>query len=377
MIFDTVEYLIFTPVNPTAKAITLGILKAISILAGIALLLWFLYQIQSLILYIGLAIVLSLIGRPVVLFLKRRLRFSNTLASIITLLLIIATFGLMISIFVPIIIEQGKHISQIDFDQVKRDLNELNIQASDYLGVDHFMLIEAVKQTSYVQNMDIAIIPRFLELFFGNIGDTIIGIFSVLFISFFLLRDENLIAKSVLVFAQTGDEEKFKRILLTIKELLSRYFIGLLLQIFILVLFYSVLLLYLDVNDAIAVALICAFLNIVPYLGPVMGWILMLLVIVSNNLAADFSTGLLPLLLIASGGYALAQTFDNLITQPVIFGHSVRSHPLEIFMAILIGGFLFGIPGMILAVPVYTALKVIAKEFLSEYKIVKRLTRNL
>lgn len=361
----------------TAKAITLGILRALAVLVGIFVLLWFLYQIQALILYIGLALVLSLMGRPVVFFLKKRLKFGNTSASVITLLLIIGSFSLLLSIFVPIIIDQGKHISQIDFEQVKRDLNELNIQASDYLGVDHFQIVEAIKRTSYVQNFDQEIIPSFIDIFFGNIGGTLVGIFSVLFISFFLLKDENLIARSVLVFAKSGDEEKFKRILLKINELLSRYFIGLLLQIFILALFYSVLLLYLDVRDAVAVALICAFLNIVPYLGPIIAWILMLLVVVSNNLGADFSSGLLPLLLIVSGGYAIAQIFDNFISQPVIFGHSVRSHPLEIFIVILTGGFVFGIPGMILAVPTYTALKVIAQEFLSEYKIVKRLTKNL
>jgi predicted PurR-regulated permease PerM len=360
-----------------SKAITLGILRALAVLVGILFLVWFFFEIQALILYIGLALVLSLIGRPIVMFLRRRLKFGNTLASVVTLLLMLGTFSLLLSIFVPIIIEQGKHISQIDFEQVKSDLNELNVQASDYLGVDHFQLVEAVKRTTYVQNLDVEIIPSFIDIFFGNIANTVIGIFSVLFISFFLLKDENLIARSVLAFAKTGDEEKFKRILIKIKELLSRYFIGLLLQIFLLALFYSVLLLYLDVRDAVAVALICAFLNIVPYLGPLIGWILMLLVIVSNNLGADFSSGLLPLLAIASGGYGLAQLFDNFISQPVIFGHSVRSHPLEIFIVILIGGFVFGIPGMILAVPIYTALKVIAKEFLSEYKIVKRLTRNM
>lgn len=360
-----------------AKAITVGILKALAVLSGILILLWFLFEIQALILYIGLALVLSLIGRPVVLFLIKRLKFGNTFASIITLLLIIGTFSLLLSIFVPIVIEQGKHISQIDFEQVKRDLNELNIQASDYLGVDHFHLVEAMKRTTYVQSMDVEIIPSFIDIFFGNIASTIVGIFSVLFISFFLLKDEYLIARVVLAFAKTGDEDKFKRILIKTKELLSRYFIGLLLQISILALFYSVMLLYLDINDAVAVALICAFLNIVPYLGPVIGWVLMLLVVVSNNLGADFSSGLLPLLLIASGGYAIAQIFDNFISQPIIFGHSVRSHPLEIFIVILIGGYLFGIPGMILAVPTYTALKVIAKEFLSEYKVVKRLTKNL
>ncbi|MCG2419113.1 AI-2E family transporter [Aequorivita sp. F47161] len=361
----------------TAKAITLGILRALGVLVGIILLFWFLYEIQALILFIGLALVLSLIGRPVVLFLKNRLKFGNTSASVLTLLLIICAFSLVVSIFVPIIIEQGKNISQIDFEQVKRDLNELNIQASDYLGVDHFQLVEAVKRTTYVQNMNVEIIPSFINIFFGNIGSTIIGVFSVLFISFFLLRDESLIANSVLVFAKDENEVKFKRILIKIKELLSRYFIGLLLQIFILALFYAVLLLYLDIRDAVAVALICAFLNIVPYLGPVIGWVLMMFVIVSNNLGADFSTGLLPLLVIATSGYGIAQVFDNFISQPVIFGHSVRSHPLEIFIAILVAGYVFGIPGMILAVPTYTAIKVIAKEFLSEYKVVKRLTRNL
>ena len=284
---------------------------------------------------------------------------------------------MLLSIFIPVIVEQGKYISLIDFEQVKRDLNELNIQASDYIGVDHFHLVEAIKRTTYVQNFDKEIIPSFIDIFFGNIASTVIGIFSVLFISFFLLKDEYLIARSVLVFAKNGNEEKFKHILVKINELLSRYFIGLLLQISILALFYSVLLLYLDINDAIAVAIICAFLNIVPYLGPLIGWVLVMLVIVSNNLGADFSSGLLPLLSIASGGYAIAQLFDNFISQPVIFGHSVRSHPLEIFIVILTGGFVFGIPGMILAVPTYTALKVIAKEFLSEYKIVKRLTRNM
>nr|WP_262898438.1 AI-2E family transporter [Aequorivita echinoideorum] len=352
-------------------------MRALAILVGILLFLWFLVKIKSLILYIFLAVALSLVGRPVFLFFKRKLKMGNTFAAIVTLVLIAASFGMLLTIFVPIIIEQGRNISEIDFEQVKTDLNELNMQASDYLGVDHFQLVEAIKRTEYIQNMDAEIVPSFIDIFFGNIGAAIIGLFSVLFIAFFLLKDENLIATSVLVFAKSGDEDKFKRILIKCKELLSRYFIGLLLQIFILALFYSVLLLYLDINNAVAVALICAFLNIVPYLGPVIGWILMLLVIVSNNLGADFSTGLLPPLLVATSGYAIAQIFDNFITQPVIFGRSVRSHPLEIFLVILMGGFVFGIPGMILAVPTYTTLKVISKEFLFEYKIVKRLTQNL
>lgn len=360
-----------------ARAITIGILKALAILVGIVIMLWFVFKIQALILYIGIATVIALVGRPVVLFLKRRLRFGNRFASIVTLLLVIATFVTLLWIFVPIVVEQSKNISEIDFELVKSDLNELNIQASDYLGLEQINIIEAIKRTDYVQNFNLEIIPSFVDVFFGNIGSTVVGIFSVLFISFFLLKDENLIANTVIVFANPGNEDRFLHVLTKIKELLSRYFIGLLAQILILTLFYTVLLLFFDIKNALAIAIICAFLNIVPYLGPLIGAVVMMLVVTSNNLGADFSSELLPKLIYLTAGYSVAQIFDNLITQPVIFGKSVRSHPLEIFIVILMGGYLFGVAGMILAVPTYTAIKVISKEFLSEYKIVKRLTKNL
>jgi len=364
-------------VKNNAKAITIGILKSIAVITGILLLFWFAFKIQALILYIGIAMIISLLGRPVVIFLKRRLCMGSVLAAIGALILALATITLLLMVFVPIIVEQSKNISEIDYELVKSDLNELSIQASDYLGVEQIDVVEGIKRTEYVQNFDLEIIPSFIDIFFGNIGSTLVGLFSVMFISFFLLKDENLITNTVTAFANPGKEDRFIRILNKVRELLSRYFLGLLFQILILTLFYSVLLLFLDVKNALAIALICAFLNIVPYLGPIIGAGVMMLVVVSNNLGADFSSELLPLLMYVLIGYSIAQIFDNFITQPVVFSRSVRSHPLEIFLIILIGGYVFGIAGMILAVPSYTTLKVVSKEFLSEYKIVKRLTKNL
>lgn len=361
----------------TAKIISLGLLRTLAVLGLIAIFLWFVFKIKVLILYIGIAAVISLISRPLVLFLKRRLKFNNILAAIFTLLAVIAVICLLLYIFVPIIVEQSKSIAEIDFDLVKRDLNELNMQASDYLGVEKINIVEAIKNTSAVENFDAELVPSFLDIFFRNFADFFIGLFAVLFLSFFLLKDQNLIPNAVTSFAKKGKERRFLVVLNKIKELLSRYFLGLTFQIGILAVFYTVLLIVFDIDNAIAIAIICAFLNIVPYLGPLIAWGLLLLVVVSNNLGADFSSQLLPTLGYLTLGYGIAQVFDNIISQPVIFGKSVRSHPLEIFIVILIGGYLFGIPGMILAVPVYTSAKVIAKEFLSEYKIVKRLTKNL
>lgn len=361
----------------TGKIISLGLLRTLAVLGLLVIFLWFIFKIKILILYIGIAAVISLIGRPLLLFLKRRLKFNNTLAVIFTLLAVVAFVCLLLYIFVPIIVEQSKSIAEIDFEVVKRDLYELNMQASDYLGVEKINIIEAIKNSPAVENFDTELVPSFLDIFFKNFADFFIGLFAVLFLSFFLLKDQNLIPKAVTSFAKKGKEKRFLLVLNKIKELLSRYFLGLTFQILILALFYTLLLLIFDIKNALAIAIICAFLNIVPYIGPLIAWGLFLLVVLSNNLGADFSSQLLPKLGYVTLGYGIAQIFDNIISQPVIFGKSVRSHPLEIFIVILIGGYLFGIPGMILAVPVYTSIKVIAKEFLSEYKIVKRLTKNL
>ena len=76
-------------------------------------------------------------------------------------------------------------------------------------------------------------------------------------------------------------------------------------------------------------------------------------------------------------GFVIVQAIDNFLIQPILFSKSVKSHPLEIFLTIIIGGLLFGIVGMITAVPLYTVLKVILKEFLSDNKIVKSITKDI
>ena len=97
----------------------------------------------------------------------------------------------------------------------------------------------------------------------------------------------------------------------------------------------------------------------------------------SSNLGLDFQSEILPKSIYVLIGYIFAQLIDNFVSQPVIFSKSVKSHPLEIFLTIIIGGILFGVSGMILAVPTYTALKVILKAFLADNKIVKSLTKEL
>ncbi|AGC77582.1 putative PurR-regulated permease PerM [Nonlabens dokdonensis] len=360
-----------------SKSITYGILRALGIILGIFILIWFLWEIQSVLAYIGIAAVVSLIGRPIVLLLRDKLRFPNTLAVIITLvflfLIIIGAFLMII----PVITEQSENFDQIKWEEVEENVEVLNEQISDYFGIERINILERIQKTPYYKDFNLDLIPQFVNSFFGTLGSFAIGLFSILFIAFFLLKDSRLLLEGVLVFSKKGSEGQFLRAFTKIKQLLSRYFIGLVFQVLILFVLYSIILLIVGVENALIIAFFCALLNLVPYLGPAIGYLLMSAFVISDNLGSDFSAVILPELIIVFIGYGIVQTIDNFLNQPLIFGKSVKSHPLEIFIVILIAGIVFGVLGLVLAVPTYTAIKVISKEFLSEYKIVKKLTQNL
>ena len=162
-----------------------------------------------------------------------------------------------------------------------------------------------------------------------------------------------------------------------IKDLLSRYFVGLVFQILILFVIYTIVLLIFGIKNAIVIAFLCALLNLIPYVGPMVSAVLMILLTMSSNLGQSFSEVILPKTTYVMLGFVIAQLVDNFFSQPFIFSKSVKSHPLEIFLIIIIAGILFGVVGMIVAIPSYTAIKVILKEFLSENKIVKQLTKDI
>ena len=318
-----------------AKEFANGILRATGIILGILLLLYFLWEIQSVIVYVLVAAVIALIGRPIVIFLRSKLKFPNQLAVITVLLLVLSIFVGIIFVFVPIIVEQSKYLGQIDIAAFKSDINDLNDQVNNYLGVEEINIIEALQRSEFMTSMDISLIPQFLNNVFGILGTTLVAVFSIIFISFFFLKDSKLMLNSILVFANRGDEQKFQRVFNKIKVLLSRYFVGLTMQIAVLFVLYAILLTVFEINNPIAIAFICAILNLVPYLGPLIAGILMALFVISSFLGADFSSIILPRLIYVMLGYSICQMIDNFISQPMIFGASVKSHPLEIFLIIL------------------------------------------
>ena len=360
-----------------SKSISKGIVDAILKLGLISLGIYLLFELQVLLVYLIVAAVISLIGRPIVLFLKEKLKFNNLLAASITLIFLGGLLFGILSLFIPLIIQQGENLSLLNLEELEHKIDKLVNEISAFFNLNPSEIQSNSSISSIFNVENLSAIPEFLNHILSLLGSLTIGLFSVTFISFFLLKDSHILENAVLVFVNDKSEGQLKKSFEKIKNLLSRYFLGLLLQISILLTIYSVVLLIFGVKNAIVIAFLCALLNLIPYIGPLIGAVLMMFLTMTSNLEADFSSVILPKTIYVMIGFFVGQLIDNFFSQPLIFSNSVKSHPLEIFIVILAGGSLLGTTGMIVAVPLYTAVKVIFKAFLSENKIVKSLTQNL
>ena len=360
-----------------SKIISNGILRALAIILGLTLLLYFLYKIQSVIVYVAIASVISLIGLPIVRFLKSKLKFKNTIAVVTTMVILIALLVGLVRMFIPLVVEQSHNLSLLNIEQLQGNIEDLYFQLTNYFGINSYDVERSLKESNLLTKLDYSIIPNFINSVVSGFGSFSIGLFSVIFIAFFLLKDSKLMEQGIMVFVPDSKEARSKKSFEKIKTLLSRYFVGLIFQILILFVIYTIVLLVFGVKNAIVIAFLCALLNLIPYVGPLVGGVLMLTLTMSSFLGESFSNVILPKTTYVMIGFIFGQLVDNFFSQPFIFSKSVKSHPLEIFLVIIIAGILFGVVGMIVAIPTYTAIKVILKEFLSENKIVKQLTKDI
>ena len=167
-----------------SNLISKGILKAVAVLAGIGILLYFLYKIQAILIYVAISAVIALIGSPIIQFLKRRLKFPNTLAVLLTMLVFLAIFSGLISMFVPLIIKQGENLSLLNIDQLQANIQDLVVQINEYFLARGINILDELKNVDLFSNM--TVIPNLLNSVVGTVGSFSIGLFSVIFITFFL-----------------------------------------------------------------------------------------------------------------------------------------------------------------------------------------------
>lgn len=362
--------------------------KYLLILIGIAALGFVLWYFSSVVAYILVAGVLSLIGRPVVDLLGkariRKFRLPRALSAFLTLILLWVLVIGFFRIFVPLIANQANELSKINTDVIYREIegpiNRLeNIYNNYSAGNKEAPDFESFINSKINSVLNISFISNFFSSIFGILGNIFIAIFAISFILFFFLKDQTMFANSIILLIPQKHETAVRNALSSTRKLLMRYFIGICGQItaIMIIITIGMTIVGLGFRHALVIALVIGLLNVIPYLGPWLGGAIGIILGIATHLEMDFYSQLLPMI-----GYMLlviliVQVMDNVLFQPLIFSSSVKAHPLEIFLVIMIAGTLAGIPGMILAIPTYTAIRVFAKEFLIKFRVVKKITRNI
>ena len=354
-----------------------SLFKSIFYLISLILIGYIIYELKIIAGYVIIASILTLLARPVVKLLTSKLKFGSTLASIVAISFILIVISGVISLLIPLVLEQGKNLSLLNVNAFQDKINTLYIEFNGYLNKFNIDLSQSLIDVEGLTKNSVEAIPVLLNSVGSILGSITLGILSVIFITFFLLKDGEYFEKLFTQLFPTKMKKRIEKSLIEIKVLLSRYFLGLLFQITILFTIYTIILLIFGVKDAVVIAFLCALLNLIPYIGPFIGIILMSFLTMTSYLGEDFSSVIIPKTIYVIIGYVFAQLIDNFLSQPYIFSNSIKSHPLEIFLVILSGGILFGIVGMILAIPLYTVIKVFLKVFFSNNALVKKLTKNI
>ena len=363
-------------------------LRNILIFLAILLFLAALWYFRSIVVYILVSGVLSIMGRPLVDLLSsikiKKWTFPRALSALITLLVIWGIIILFFVIFVPLVTKQINYFSTIDSEKIVQlaegPINKLeNLFRSFNRDITSEISIKdyIIEKVSGVLNINM--IQNFLGSLISILGNLIVAIFSITFITFFFLKDQHLFYKSILMWIPDKYVDNVTRALNSIKNLLTRYFIGIVIQSTCIMILITIgmTIAGIDLQQALVMGLILGILNVIPYVGPWLGLFIAIIMGVASHMNQDFTSVVIPLVYYMIIVEAITQLIDNVVFQTVIFSNSVKAHPLEIFVVVLAAGFAAGIPGMILGIPAYTVLRVFAREFFYGFKAVQKITSSL
>ena len=363
-----------------------GYLIKLGGLAIVAALCWY---FRNILVYIAIAFVISLIGRPIIKLLRKvsikGKHAPDWLLSILTIVAVFAILLLIITQIIPMVSNIIRDASMVNastyFDSNPiEQLNEWLIGMFPNLGSDFDVVAIIMDKLREIANF--SNVSGLVGSVASFVSSLVVTLFSVIFISFFFLKDASLFERIVCALVPDRVEHTLSTTLHDIKQLLSRYFVGLMLEMLgvALIDFLGLwLIARLDFSYAIGIAFIAGLLNVIPYVGPLLGEGIgvILGVILKMGTGAGLSVSLWAFALIILAIMLTAQLIDNFIYQPVIYSTSIKAHPLEIFIVLLMAGHIGGVVGMLVAIPVYTVIRVIAIRFFYRFKPIQRLDPDL
>ena len=191
--------------------------------------------------------------------------------------------------------------------------------------------------------------------FAANLVSIISTVVIIPFVTFFLLKDGRDMKKLFISYIPNRYFEMSLNVLHKMDLQLGGYLRGQFIEAFVVGMLAILALWILGVKYFILIGIFAGLANLIPYVGPVAGAVPAMLVAITNG--ADLS-----MIIYIAVAFVIIQLIDNILMQPLVLSKSVNLHPLIIVFAVLIGGKIFGLLGMLLAVPVAGILKVTSSE---------------
>ena len=352
--------MLLTP--PTLARYTVGLLIAVAV----AFLMWY---FRSIVVYILVSALLAIIFKPLVGRLARlRIRgwhLPRWAAALATLILIWVLFVVACTLFVPLVLDK-----LYQFARMQEYLHDLFA-----LPDERFSLTDSLIQW-FKSIFDYDTINTAFSSIVSLTLSAVIAFFSISFITFFFLKDDELFLSMLKAPFPERVHGNIERAMSSVSQLLMRYFTGILSESCILMIVISVTMIFFGMRtqDAFFIGLIMGVMNVVPYAGPLIGGVMSVFMGVVTPIEG-MTTG--HTMFVIAGSLLIIKGFDDFVLQPTLYSERVKAHPLEIFIVILIAGSLAGIVGMLLAIPSYTVLRVFAKEFFSQFRLVQKLTEKI
>ncbi len=363
--------------------------KSILAAGGIAIIAALCWYFRSVLAYILVAVVISLIAKPLMTLLQKisikGRKAPDWLLAAFSLVAVMGVLASVITMTVPIVSGIVKDISMLNIENSVRGIAVPLAEFNDFLRTSFPQLGEnfriEVTVFNEIQKMfDVSVFSSVIGSAASFLTSLGIALFSVIFIGFFFIKDDGLFTKIVCALVPDKHEETTEKAISDIGHLLSRYFIGILLEIagVALVNFLGLLLVArLGFNAAIGIAALTGIFNVIPYVGPLLGGALgtvlglLLKYTSASPIGLDVNFWVFTAILVSI--FCFTQLIDNFVYQPLIYSTSIKSTPLEIFIVLLIVGHIGGPLAMIIAIPCYTVVRVIAFRFFGHIKAIRRL----
>ncbi|MBL7825033.1 MAG: AI-2E family transporter [Saprospiraceae bacterium] len=343
------------------------------------------YYFSDIVTYILIAWVLSMLGRPMVVFFQKRVkigkwRVGSGIAAILTILVFYIAIAGLIMLFVPTIVSQARNLASVDYqalgERLKVPFAQLDQQLHQIGMLDQNSSLATKIQDILSNWFRPTLVGDFLGSFIGVAGNILVTFVSVTFILFFFLKENTLFIDIVHALVPNEQEKKVKIAIQDSSEVLTNYLRGLLIQILAFAALTTIALWIMGIPNALLIGAFGGIFNVVPYVGPILGMVFGVFITLSSHLDLEFAL-LAPLLIKVAVTFFSVQMIDNNLVGPMIMSKSVQAHPLEIFIVTLAAAKIGGVVGMVIGIPVYTVLRVIAREFFSNFKLVQRLTEHL